>query len=83
MATTFILKLIGWVALLFLGISFIPTVIDVFVKYKKFDRDGTFRDAKRGKHHLDKKTYIRKAAIILTIQFILVVVLYYLLVIKY
>ncbi|NPV92069.1 MAG: hypothetical protein HPY50_14985 [Firmicutes bacterium] len=79
----FILKLIGWAALLFLGISFFPTVIDVFVKYKQFDRDGTFKAAKRGKHHLDKETYVRKAAIILTIQLILVVVLFYLLVIRY
>jgi len=83
MVLTFILKLIGWAALMFLGISFIPTIIDVFVKYKKFEKDGVFREAKRGKHHLDKNTYVWKATIILTIQLILIVVLFYLLVIKY
>ena len=62
---------------------FFPTIIDVFVKYKKFEKDGVFREAKRGKHHLDKNTYIWKATILLSIQLIIIVVLFYLLMFKY
>jgi hypothetical protein len=79
----FLLKLIGWAALIFLGVSFFPTIIDVVVKYKKFEKDGVFREAKRKKHHLDKQTYVWKATTILFVQLVLIIVLVYLLVFKY
>lgn len=75
-----ILKLIGWAILIFLAISFFPTIIDVFVKYKKFQKDGTFKAAARKKQGLDRETYIWKASVILTVQLILIILLVYLLV---
>lgn len=77
-----LLNILGWVVLVFLGVSFFPTLFDVFRKYRLFQTDGTFKAGARGKHGLTKENYVWKAGVLLTIQLVIIIVLIYYLVIK-